>query len=227
MGPDAKRLGRLAIRQKRATSVECANCVRGNVKVARRARGGEAFSGGSVTTKVKDLNMSYVTAAPDVMTSAATDLADIGSTLSATHLAAAAKTVAVVPAAADEVSAGVAHLFSHYAEDYHALAGRAAVFHEQFAQRLNAGAGSYAVAEGANVASVRSLTPSAAAPAKAIQGAPGWTLQAFVRELGIFAVDLLLVPINFFIFLLKSGVPFHLFGLGLFPSWLSQFLKYL
>ncbi len=178
--------------------------------------------------------MSYVTAAPDVMTSVATDLAGIGSTLSATRLAAAAKTVAVVPAAADEVSAGVAHLFSHYAEDYHALAGRAAVFHEQFAQRLNAGAGSYAAAEGANVASVRSLTPSAAAPAKFIQGAPGWTLQEFVRGLGVVAVDflrasvdLLIAEINYFVFLVKSGVPFQLFGLLLFPSWLSRFLNFL
>jgi hypothetical protein len=171
--------------------------------------------------------MSYVTAAPAVMDSAATDLVSIGSTLSATRIAAAAKTVALVPAAADEVSAGVADVFSHYAEDYHALAGRAAVFHEQFAQRLNAGAGSYAAAEGANVASFQSLIPRSDASANAIAAVPGVTLQAFVRELGIFSVDLLLVPINFFIFLLKSGVPFQLFGLRLFPGWLSQFLKYL
>ena len=56
--------------------------------------------------------MSYVIAAPEIMTEAATDLATIGSTLSAAHLAAAAPTVAVLPAAADEVSAGIAHLFS-------------------------------------------------------------------------------------------------------------------
>jgi hypothetical protein len=52
-------------------------------------------------------DMSYVIEAPEMMTSAATDLATIGSNLSAAH-AAAAPTVAVAPAAADEVSAGIA-----------------------------------------------------------------------------------------------------------------------
>ena len=69
-------------------------------------------------------------------------------------MAAVAPTVALVPAAADEVSAGVAHLFSRYAEDYHALTGRAAAFHEQFVQHVTAGAGSYAGAEAANAAQV-------------------------------------------------------------------------
>ena len=59
--------------------------------------------------------MSYVIAAPEMMAAAATDLAGIGSDLSAAHTAAAAPTVALVPAAADEVSAGIAHLFSTYA----------------------------------------------------------------------------------------------------------------
>ena len=45
----------------------------------------------------------------------------------------------------------MAHLFSRYAEDFHGLAGRAAVFHEQFAQQLSAGAHSYASAEAVNV----------------------------------------------------------------------------
>jgi PE family len=78
-------------------------------------------------------------------------LATIGSSLSAAHPAATAPTAALVPAAADEVSAGIAHLFSRYAEDFRGLAGRAAVFHEQFVQQLNAGAHSYAGAEAVNV----------------------------------------------------------------------------
>ena len=96
--------------------------------------------------------MSFVIAAPEMMTSAATDLAGIGSALSEAHTAAAAPTVALVPAAADEVSAGVAQLFSRCAEDFHALAGRAAAFHEQFVQALTAGAGCYVSAEAAHVA---------------------------------------------------------------------------
>ena len=61
--------------------------------------------------------MSYVIAAPEMMTSAATDLATIGSTLSAAHMTAALPTAAVIPAAADEVSASIAHLFSQYGGD--------------------------------------------------------------------------------------------------------------
>ncbi|MGA9358920.1 MAG: PE family protein [Mycobacterium sp.] len=95
--------------------------------------------------------MSYVIASPEMMTAAATDLATIGSDLSTAHAAAAVSTVALVPAAADEVSAGIAHLFSRYAEDFQGLAGKAAASHEQFVQHLTAGAHSYASAEAINV----------------------------------------------------------------------------
>ena len=91
--------------------------------------------------------MSYVLAAPEIMAAAATDLATIGSDVSAVHTAAAAPTVALVPAAADEVSASIAQLFSQHAQGYQALAGQAAAFHEQFVGNLKAGAASYASIE--------------------------------------------------------------------------------
>ena len=91
--------------------------------------------------------MSYVIAAPDMMTAAATDLSTIDADLSHAHSAATRATVALTPAAADEVSAGVAHLFSRYAQDFHGLAGKAARFHQQFAQNLRTGAASYASAD--------------------------------------------------------------------------------
>ena len=92
--------------------------------------------------------MSYVIAAPEMMTAAATDLATIGLDLSAAHMVAATPTIGLVPAAADEVSTGVAHLFSRYAQDFHGLAGRASAFHEQFGQNVKTGAASYASTEG-------------------------------------------------------------------------------
>ena len=98
--------------------------------------------------------MSAVIATPDLVEAAATDLAAIGSTLNAAHMVAAAPTLSVLPAAADEVSAGIAHLMSGYAEDYQKLAGQAAAFHEQFVQHLTASAGAYASAEALNVASL-------------------------------------------------------------------------
>jgi hypothetical protein len=51
--------------------------------------------------------MSYVIAAPETMAAAATDLAAVGSTLSAAHMAAASPTVAVMPAGADEVRTNI------------------------------------------------------------------------------------------------------------------------
>jgi hypothetical protein len=50
-----------------------------------------------------------------MMTSAATDLATIGSNVNAAHMVAAARTTSVIPAAADEVSAGIAQLVSQHA----------------------------------------------------------------------------------------------------------------
>ena len=122
--------------------------------------------------------MSYVIAAPEMMTAAATDLAGIGSALSKAHTA-AAPTVALVPAAADEVSAGVAHLFSRYAEDFHALVGKAAAVHGQFVQHLTASAGAYAGAEAANASSL--LHPLAAS-AGSIGGAIGAFLDPLVSS---------------------------------------------
>jgi PE family len=105
--------------------------------------------------------MSYVIAEPETLVSAAADLATLDSSLSAAHLAAAAPTVALMPAAADEVSADIAHLFSQHAEDYQALAGQAAALRHQLIHNLNASAQSYAGAEAANVASLQTLGASA------------------------------------------------------------------
>jgi hypothetical protein len=117
--------------------------------------------------------MSHMIAAPEMMTAAATDLATIDSSLSAAHTAAAAPTVALAPAAADEVSASIAHLFSRYAGGYQALAGQASAFHEQFVQHLKASAGSYASIEAANTSSLRSLDASTGSlHASANAGAP-------------------------------------------------------
>ena len=52
--------------------------------------------------------MSYVIAAPEMIAAAATDLANIGSSLSEANAAAAAPTTGVLAAAEDEVSAAIA-----------------------------------------------------------------------------------------------------------------------
>jgi hypothetical protein len=122
--------------------------------------------------------MSFVIAAPEMMTSAAADLATIGSNVSAAHTAAAAPTLAVMPAGADEVSASIAHLFSQHAQGYQALAGQAAAFHEEFVQNLTASAGSYAATEAANASLLQPLTASAGSFTSAIA-----TLQSQIHNL--------------------------------------------
>ncbi len=95
--------------------------------------------------------MSYVIAAPEFVTVAASDLATISSSLGEANAAAAASTTRVIAAAGDEVSAAIAALFSAHGQGFQELSAQAAAFHDQFVQALNASAHSYASAEAANV----------------------------------------------------------------------------
>jgi triacylglycerol lipase len=95
--------------------------------------------------------MSYVIAAPEFATVAASKLATIGSTIREAHAAAGA-TTQIAAAAEDEVSAAIAAVFSAHGQGFQALGAQAAAFHDQFVQALTAAARSYAGAEAANVA---------------------------------------------------------------------------
>ncbi len=64
--------------------------------------------------------MSFVVVVPEMLSMAATDLASVGSALSAANTAAAAPTTSILAAAGDEVSAAVAALFSVHAHNYQA-----------------------------------------------------------------------------------------------------------
>ncbi|REQ09211.1 PE family protein, partial [Mycobacterium tuberculosis] len=91
--------------------------------------------------------MSFVLAMPEVLGSAATDLAALGSVLGAADAAAAATTTGIVAAAQDEVSAAIAALFSAHGRAYQVASAQAAAVHAQFVEALSAGAGAYASAE--------------------------------------------------------------------------------
>jgi len=99
--------------------------------------------------------MSFVTAQPELLTSAAGDLQGIGSAMNAQSAAAAEPTTEVTPAAADEVSALTAIQFAAHAAIYQVVAAQAAIIHDMFVTTLRASAGSYAAAEAANVAAIR------------------------------------------------------------------------
>jgi hypothetical protein len=114
---------------------------------------------------------------PDIVSAAVPYLANIGATISDANAAAAASTTELLPAAEDEISAVIAGLFGSYAQDFHALAAQAAGFHDRFAQAVNASAGSYVAAEGANAGALvqtaqQDLLGVVKAPAEALLGRP-------------------------------------------------------
>jgi hypothetical protein len=101
--------------------------------------------------------MSFVIAAPEMVTDAAKNLASIGSTISAANATAAAPTTAVLAAAGDEVSAAIATLFSEHASAYQTLSAQAATFEAQFVQALSGASSAYAATEAASVSPLEIL----------------------------------------------------------------------
>ena len=101
--------------------------------------------------------VSSLSAAPELMAAAASDLQGVGSALREAHAAAAGATTRLAAAAADEVSTAIASLFSGHAEEFQALSAQAAAFHDQFVRALNVSAGWYAGAEAANATLLQQL----------------------------------------------------------------------
>src|SRR6516165_6459807 len=128
--------------------------------------------------------MSYLAAAPEFLTSAATDLSNIGSAVIDANAVAAAPTTSVLAAGADEVSAVVAALFAEHGQAFQALSAQAATFHAQFVQALTGAGAAYTAAEVANVSPLQELQSlprlggqlAGAANAVPALGLPGLTL---------------------------------------------------
>jgi PE family len=87
--------------------------------------------------------MSYVIATPDLVQSAAEDLAGIRSSLAEAAAAAAGPTTGIAAAASDEVSLAIASMFGNFGQEFHAIGAQARAFHEQFVGLLNSGASAY------------------------------------------------------------------------------------
>lgn len=95
--------------------------------------------------------MSFVTVGPEYVSAAASDLANIGSTISEANAVAAASTTGVLTAASDEVSVAISVFFNSHGQAYQALSAEAESFHQQFVTLLNGGALQYASAEASNL----------------------------------------------------------------------------
>lgn len=162
--------------------------------------------------------MSYVTAAPQLIDAAATHLAAIESAIDAARAAAATPTQTLLPAAADEVSAGIAQLFAEHAGDYQKVSGQAAAFHEQFVQRLTAGASAYATAE---AASASLLGPVASTAAPAATGIPWYdsiniAIDAYLDALTDRLLLFFLWP--FWLPIAVTFLPFYIIFSAFFPE---------
>jgi hypothetical protein len=121
--------------------------------------------------------MTDLMAQPQVIAEAATNVAGIRSAITAASASAAGQTTGLATAAADEVSAAVANLFGAYGEEYQALVGQAAAFHEQFVAALAAAGNTYAGAEAAAANMLGSLLapagPQTAANFTLVMGGSG------------------------------------------------------
>ncbi len=168
--------------------------------------------------------MSFAVAAPEMLTDAAKDLATIGSTLNVARMTAATPTLALMPAAGDEVSASIAHLFSRYAQGYQALAGKAAAFHEQFVQHMNASAGSYVSADAGNALALRALNACAGSCASAndILGSLLNSLTGFWNEFTTMLHGIA-VALLYYTVILSFAVLFSLFVPGYFTDYFITF----
>ncbi|CPR13498.1 PE-PGRS family protein [Mycobacterium bohemicum DSM 44277] len=122
------------------------------------------------------IDMSFVIAVPEMMTSVATDLANIGSTLNAANAVAAAPTTGILVAAEDEVSAAIASLFSGHGQQFQALSAQAAAFHAEFVRQLNGAGSAYAAVEAGNASPLQtveqSLLNAVNAPTESLLGRP-------------------------------------------------------
>lgn len=96
--------------------------------------------------------MSFLTAVPEELAAAATQLAAIGSSLTAQNAGAAAPTTAIAPAAADQVSIMQSAIFTAYGALYQQFATEAQAMQEQFVQTLGLSSGTYASTEASNAA---------------------------------------------------------------------------
>ncbi len=99
--------------------------------------------------------MSYVVAAPQAVAAAATDLANVGSTIDGANVAASAPTMGELAAAADQVSVAIGAFFSGHAASYQEICAQMTQFHTQFVQSVHSAGSAYATAEAANASAIR------------------------------------------------------------------------
>ncbi|MFZ0906413.1 MAG: PE domain-containing protein [Mycobacterium sp.] len=131
--------------------------------------------------------MAYVSTAPAAIAAAASQLEGIGNSFAAESSAAAAPTTALAPAAADEVSALQAGVFSTYGQLYQTVSAEAQAIHQQFVNLLQSSSSSYQDTEAANQAGAATSGLSNAASSAASSTAQSTTpITDFINSLTSF-----------------------------------------
>ncbi|MEK1279196.1 PE family protein, partial [Mycobacterium ulcerans] len=101
--------------------------------------------------------MAFVFATPELVSAAAQDVANIGTSLGAANAAVAAPTTSVLAAGGDEVSHAIATMLRNHGAQYQALSAQGAQVHQRIVQLLNSASGAYASAEAANASPLQTL----------------------------------------------------------------------
>lgn len=122
-----------------------------------------------------------VVVAPDWLSAAAADIADLGSAVGAANAAAAAPTTGLLAAAEDEVSAAIAALFSTHGQGYQALSVDVAAFQSRFAQALAAAGGAYVAADAASAAPLQAFEQVVAGFEQTVEAAPASVAAGLAR----------------------------------------------
>ncbi|MGA9677530.1 MAG: PE-PPE domain-containing protein [Mycobacterium sp.] len=104
--------------------------------------------------------MTTLLTEPQLVETAAANVAEIRSAIGAAKAAAAGPTTGLAAAAQDEVSAATAKLFGAYAQEYQSVLTRAGVFHEEFAAALASAGNAYKAAEAANASAISGAAPT-------------------------------------------------------------------
>ncbi|GAB3019955.1 PE family protein [Mycobacterium bourgelatii] len=139
--------------------------------------------------------MSFVSVVPDIISSAAGNLASIGNALTEANVAAAIPTFGLGVMGADEISAAVKAAFAAHAEQYQAVSAKASAFHEEFVRTLSSGLNAYVTTEFANVE--QGLAKALNAPVQSLLGAgPGAAAAAAAEEAITRSFDLPLGPLH-------------------------------
>lgn len=106
------------------------------------------------------IDMSFISAAPQLVQGAAQNLAVIGSALADATTSISAPTTGIAAAAQDEVSIAIASVFGEFGREFQSLSFRAQAFHTEFAGLVDASAQAYL---GAEVANARAISGGAVA----------------------------------------------------------------